>query len=493
MNYLGFFIGNHDSNATVVKNGKIYYEKSERNKNEKHHRAEINWIDEIKSKYNIEPDQVCVTDGNRNDLGECSSDNLFAQHRNLHVIDHHFAHILSAFPIVDMQQVNWGISIDGRGDNERRISIIKNPGTNPENVWTSQHKSISKLLTIIGEKMGLGGQPIDLAGKVMGLQAYGEVNQDFVDQCKKLFEEQDPLLIPFLVPWHSKLPWSHQITFNAEDQEFRNWLASIHMVCQEYVLHIFRKFCKPDDLIVYTGGVAQNTVINMAVRREFPNLVIPPHAYDGGLSLGCVEFLRARYGGPDFDTSYFPYWQQDECPEDPRDEIIEDIADCLADGQTVGWFQGGGEIGPRALGHRSLLFDPRHENGKEIVNRIKKREWWRPYAGSVLQTKASTFFELDDSPYMLYACGMKMPDIMPAIRHVDDTCRIQTVEDNPRCGYAKLLKAFEQRTGIPILLNTSLNTGGKPIVGTQNQAIQMFEETEMDVLCMGNKVIKKHS
>jgi len=488
--YLGFFLGQHDSNVAIVKDGLIHYRKSERTTGQKHHRADISFVHQMLAEFDIEnPTAVAYTDGNRNGLGSCPENLLFTETEPLFNcptfnLDHHYAHTLSVFPIQNLQQVKWGISIDGRGDHERRISVIKNPAKAPELVHYSFDKGICYLLNTIGKKMGLTGRSIDFPGKIMGLQAYGIPNQEYVSKCKEIFH-QDPLLIPFLVPWHK------QIEFDANDQDFKDWIASVHLVLEEYVLELFRKFCHPDDVIAYTGGAAQNTVINMRLKREFPNLVIPPHCYDGGLSLGCIEFLRIRYNEQFQNHKPFPYWQDDEIVKDPRDEVIEEIADHLAAGRLVGWYQGNGEIGPRALGNRSLLFDPRHENGHEIVNRVKQREPWRPFAGSVLKESASTFFELDDSPYMLYACGMKMPDIMPAIAHVDNTCRIQTVEYRPTCGYTKLLKAFERRTGIPILLNTSLNMGGKPIVSTTQDAIEMFQQTEMDVLCLGNRVMKK--
>lgn len=488
-NYLGFFLGLHDSNLTLVKDDQIIYQKSERLLGIKHHKADIHFVNKILNDHKIEHlNGVAYTDGNRNGLGECTGKNLVQDglpYWNCPVfnLDHHYAHALSVWPMIELKKVKWAISIDGRGDNERRISIIKNPGTSPELVYENKNLGIAKLLMYIGEKMGLSGQPVDFAGKIMGLQSYGIPDLNYVEKSRELFKH-DIRMIPYALTWHQELSYS------PDDQDFKNWLATIHLMIEEYVIDLFQKFFQPDDFIAYTGGVSQNTVINMRLKRLFPNLQIPPHAYDGGLSLGCIEFLRQK-NNEKFQRRFFPFWQNDEIIKDPRNEIIEKIADYLVEGKTVGWYQGYGELGPRALGNRSLLFDPRHKDGKEIVNQIKQREEWRPFAGSVLEENASEYFELEKSPYMLYACKVKKPEVLPAITHIDNTCRIQTVPYHETDGYAKLLKEFEKRTGIPILLNTSLNMGGKPIVSTVQEAIDMFKKTKMDVLCLGNKIMKK--
>tara|TARA_B000000557_G_scaffold224042_1_gene193472 strand:- start:2533 stop:3087 length:555 start_codon:yes stop_codon:yes gene_type:complete len=181
----------------------------------------------------------------------------------------------------------------------------------------------------------------------------------------------------------------------------------------------------------------------------------------------------------------FPYCQDDYAPEEVTDKTIEQAAELLAQGKIVGWYQGHGEIGPRALGNRSILMDPTIKNGKDILNsRVKKREWWRPFGASVLKDKAADYFDIEDSPYMLYNAKVKQSGLDP-ITHVDGTCRHQTVtyESNPT--YYKLISAFEKKTGCPILLNTSLNIGGKPIAGTPEDA----DVSGLDALIIGNQII----
>merc|ERR1711995_25527 len=141
-----------------------------------------------------------------------------------------------------------------------------------------------------------------------------------------------------------------------------------------------------------------NTVINTELRKIY-NMDILPHVYDGGLSIGALRYAV----GYDFDIGEFPYCQDDYAPEEVNDQTIEEAAELLAQGMIVGWYQGHGEIGPRALGNRSILMNPMIKNGKDILNsRVKKREWWRPFGASVLREKAAEYFDIDDSPYMLY-------------------------------------------------------------------------------------------
>ena len=148
---------------------------------------------------------------------------------------------------------------------------------------------------------------------------------------------------------------------------------------------------------------------------------------------------------------------------------------------------------PRALGNRSILLNPLIKNGKQILNeKIKKRETFRPYGASIIENYTSDFFECDFlSEYMLYAVKIKNKDLFPCISHVDGTCRIQTVSNNKNEVYYNLLNSFFEKTGIPLLLNTSLNINGKPIASTMNDAIELFKNSDMDVLCLGNEIYKK--
>jgi carbamoyltransferase len=256
------------------------------------------------------------------------------------------------------------------------------------------------------------------------------------------------------------------------------------------VLDFFERHCTPQDTIVYAGGVALNTVFNEALSHKYPNLIILPHAYDGGVSLGCLEFLRRRFNLPKLEKEGFPYWQQDIELEKPSDETIRKVAKMLADEKIVGWFQGRGELGPRALGNRSILMSPTIKDGKKILNDgIKHREHWRPYAPAVLLEHCPDWFDLDEpSPYMLRAVPTKEDKkaLIPAVVHVDGTSRVQTVSKEDNEIFYRLISEFHKLTGVPLVLNTSLNKAGHPIYSTRHQCMEMLLDTKLDAVCMGD-------
>ena len=166
-------------------------------------------------------------------------------------------------------------------------------------------------------------------------------------------------------------------------------------VTEKVYVDTFERYTEVDDVICYSGGVAQNTVINSEIRKVRPDLHIPPHCNDSGLSLGAVEFLRRYYDQEDFDTTGFPFWQDDEAPSTPPSiKTIKETAERLARGEIVAWYQGHGEVGPRALGNRSILMNPSVENGKSVINgKVKNREFYRPFGASVLEEKAKNYFD----------------------------------------------------------------------------------------------------
>jgi carbamoyltransferase len=184
----------------------------------------------------------------------------------------------------------------------------------------------------------------------------------------------------------------------------------------------------------------------------------------------------------------FPFIVDDEAPIDiPTEHTIDLIAKFLLNGKTVGWYQGHGEAGPRALGNRSILFNPLISNGKEIVNAIKKRENYRPFGAVVLREYAHEYFDIDgEDPYMLFM-GIVLDKRLKSITHVDNTCRIQTL-DKENLLLRQLLEKFKEYSGVPILLNTSLNVAGRPIAGSIGDAIELFETSILDILVFGNTV-----
>ena len=241
----------------------------------------------------------------------------------------------------------------------------------------------------------------------------------------------------------------------------------------------------------------------------FDNLYVQPAAGDAGLAIGASLFvyhhilgnprkfiMRHSYWGPEYSNDQIKNTLTNSGINfSAKEEInISDyISSKLADGKIVAWYQGKAEWGPRALGNRSILADPRNNDMKEILNqKIKNREDFRPFAPSVLEEKASEWFDgATHSPFMLITYKAKKEKIkyMPAPIHVDGSARIQTVNKETNPLYWNLIKQFEMKTGVPSLINTSFNES-EPIVDTPQQALETFKRTNMDILVMGNYVIE---
>ena len=176
-----------------------------------------------------------------------------------------------------------------------------------------------------------------------------------------------------------------------------------------------------------------------------------------------------------------------------RSSLLKKTAKLIADGNVVGWYQGKMEWGPRALGNRSILADPRRADMKDILNaKIKHRESFRPFAPSILEEFTAEYFEIDiPSPYMLMVAPVKKPKDIPAVTHVDGTGRLQTVSKESNELYYNLINEFNKITGVPVIINTSMNVMGEPIVNTPEQAYSMITKTDMDYIVMGNYLVKK--
>jgi len=266
------------------------------------------------------------------------------------------------------------------------------------------------------------------------------------------------------------------------------------------------------------GGVALNGVANSRILKEgpFDKIHIPPSPGDAGSAIGCVQFLFYSYLNNERNIElnsdtlisnnvYLgPYYSNEEIKSFlisnhidyqfyEKDVLIERTAKLIFEQNVVGWFQGKMEWGPRALGNRSILADPRNEKMKDILNeKIKHRESFRPFAPSILEEYVSDYFDLNiPSPYMLLVSKVKKPHEIPAVTHVDGTGRLQTVSKKSNPLYYDLIKEFQKITGVPVIVNTSMNVRGEPIVNTPEQAYNMLLKTDMDYLVLGNFVVKR--
>lgn len=395
-------------------------------------------------------------------------------------ISHHYSHALSTW-MLETKTPDVQIVIDGLGDGRPWSVYKKEKLVAAGNI---KNGSIGWGIREAGKLLEIKyGHYNDIAGKVMALQAYGSVDQGYFNFLGRFNFQQ------------LKDIWSvnHWYDYKGDSLVGRlshlDWVATVHLKMGEMILDFFRHFADKNDTVSYSGGVAQNVIWNSLLKDHFPNLVIPPHSSDEGLSLGGIEWLRKLHGLPQLKMPGFPYAQSDTGVPGPSDKTVEAAAQLLAKGKILGWYQGHGEIGPRALGNRSILMDPRIGRGNDVINRVKKRETYRPFGASVLKERFGDYFEGAADDLMLFACRVK-DRAFPAITHVDKTCRVQVV-DGKNPVFKKLLTRFFEISGCPVLLNTSLNLAGKPIAAFPETARQFFFDSDIDAMIVGDEIYCK--
>ncbi len=309
----------------------------------------------------------------------------------------------------------------------------------------------------------------------------------------------------------------------AENQHYADIAASIQVVTEEILLRMVRHACARTQTtrLCMAGGVALNSVANGRILRETPvtDLYVQPAAGDSGAALGAALFVQHQVlGQPRRFVMEHAYWGADLDPDRVRStvttsgmrhvrcsedgEVIERTVDLLTKGGVIGWAQGRFEWGPRALGNRSIIADPRRAEMKDIVNtKIKFREPYRPFAPSVIEERAADFFDLPGGSrqyptrFMLLVTPVLEQGKLriPAVTHVDGSARLQTVVPSTNPRYHALIRAFGEASGVPVLLNTSFNLRGEPIVNTPEEAFSTFARSEMDALVLDRTIIYKDS
>jgi carbamoyltransferase len=305
------------------------------------------------------------------------------------------------------------------------------------------------------------------------------------------------------------------------NQHYADVAASIQAVTEDVMVRMAQEAYRQSGLknLCMAGGVALNSVGNSKIlaKAPFEQIYIQPAAGDGGGALGAALYgYHCVLGRPRGLVLNHAYWGEQHCSSkiesflsesnipyecfDNEEDLIGRVVDALQSGKVVGWSQGRFEWGPRALGNRSILADPRRPEMKDIVNtKIKFREPYRPFAPSVLAERADEYFNLNGASgqypmrFMLYVMGVK-PDkqhLLPAVTHVDGTSRLQTVHREVSPRYYKLIEQFGEATGVPVLLNTSFNLKGEPIVNTPREAFRTFSMSDMDILVLENCLVRK--
>jgi carbamoyltransferase len=447
----------------------------------------------------------------------------------VHRVEHHRAHLASSFFVSPFDRAAL-LSIDGFGD---FVSTMWGTGCGNKieiDDWVEFPHSMGLLYTAITQYLGFPKYGDEF--KVMGLAPYGE--PEYLERLRTLLRVNPrhgfELDLSYFVhhsegvnmTWDSGAPTIGDV-FSAKlerafgprrrtnepvEARHNNMAASLQALLEEVVLGLLRTIAQTTGLkdLCLAGGVALNCTMNGKILTETPfeRVYIQPASYDAGTSLGAALYVKHQtLGAPrDFVMDHV-YWgldySRDACRaaleahglcyrELPDEALADEAATLIAAGNIVGWYQGRFEWGPRALGNRSIVCDPRNAAMKDHLNeRIKHRESFRPFAPSVLEERAGDWFaQADASPFMLMTCQVR-PDkqpLVPAITHVDGTARQQTVSRATNPKYWALIHAFERKTGVPVVLNTSFNEN-EPVVNTPDEAISCFLRNDMDVLALG--------
>ena len=382
-------------------------------------------------------------------------------------IDHHQSHAAYAFLSSGYAESDI-LAIDGRGWQFNCIFINKTG----EITNLSNDISIGGLWNRLAQDIGFGY--LD-AGKVMGLVGFGKHNDEIYAMVHQYLENPN-----------------HRLPEGAKDILQRVTKEDVAFTLQHVTLELIKKFVYPlktSDNLCIAGGVAYNGYVNEEFTKHYTNVHVPPAAGDEGQSLGTYMhadyILNNNVHVPDVYAGKEYNYVGDEKVN------IAEVAQAIAHGKIVGWFQGKSESGNRALGNRSILADPRNPKIKDIINsKIKLREDFRPFAPSVLEEHYTDYFDTNQpSPYMSRIMPVKS-DAIPGVTHVDGTARIQTVTREFNERYYDLINEFYKITGVPMLLNTSFNCQ-EPIVETPEDAIATFNKCGLDILVIGDYIVRK--
>lgn len=432
-------------------------------------------------------------------------------------VPHHYSHAMSALALSGYES-SLVTTFDGSGESSSGM-VFEGEGTMLKQIADiPSSKSLGRLYEKVIGFLGYG--QFD-EYKVMGLAPYGNPERyrslfqtlytlllkgDYVIHYDKIFS-----LLDLGMPRRKGEPFT---------QMHKDIAASLQEALEEIAFHVIRFYqqeTKQKNLCM-AGGVAHNCTLNGKILRSgmFENVFVQPAAHDAGCALGAAlyAYYKAKpiakksfkldhvYWGTDIGSSFSVLNQlrqwQDFITFEELIDVAGQTAQLLASGYVVGWVQGRSEFGPRALGNRSILADPRPEDNKERINKmIKKREGYRPFAPSVLEEEVDEFFDVPPNqkqlPFMIFVVNVREEkrNLLGAVTHVDGTARIQTVSRKTNERYWNLIHSFKKLTGVPVLLNTSFNNNFEPIVDSVEDAVVCFLTTGLDYLVVGEYLIKK--
>lgn len=454
----------------------------------------------------------------------------------LHYIEHHRSHMASTFFASPFNEAVI-LTIDGSGDFTTTMMGIGRG----EHIQVLQSidfpHSLGIFYTTFTQLLGFGAYGDEY--KVMGLAAYGK--PVMARKMNEIVLLQDDGTFRLDLGWFrsgsegyvyystGKQPIIPEL-YTAKMQEHfgpargktdpitqyhKDLAASVQHITEQCIFHMLRHLHRVTGItnVCLAGGVAQNSVANgkITLNTPFKNVYVPPAGHDAGLAMGAALWLQHQLGGQKrsapmltaFTGISFTNEQVlgvlHEKPVhfvlmDDFDQLCRKVADVIEAGGVVGWFRGRSEFGPRALGNRSILADPRRSDARELLNhKIKRREPFRPFAPAILEEHTADYFVVDDAtPFMekVFPIRREKQAEIPAVTHVDGTGRLQTVSSTLHPHFYRLIDTFRQRTGTPILLNTSFNEN-EPIVNTPSEALDCFLRTQMDLLVLEDVVVSR--
>jgi carbamoyltransferase len=430
-------------------------------------------------------------------------------------VDHHLAHAISAYSYSGLDKAAV-VVMDGRGAWEA------------SSIWYGHDGHLDHVLTIPWpNSLGLfyaqftqylGFVPNSDEWKVMGLAPYGNPGLDlseFISLNHESYRVNAPLLFERNngTSAIAKRLGPERTPESEIDDSFKNVAYAVQDACEVAMLALVKLATQKTNCrnVCLAGGVALNSKANGKIQASgmVDNIFVQPAASDDGVALGAVfapyldnggrlpmKPMRHAYLGPEFcDAEIEKALRTYKLRASILDNVAGTTAELLANGKIIGWFQGRMEFGPRALGHRSILADPRDpEMNAKVNNAVKFREWWRPFAPSMLKEVASEYLEhACDSPFMILTNPVRPEkrSVIPSVTHVDGSARPQTVEKDINPLYWNLIYEFGKRTGVPVLMNTSFNLRGEAIVNTPTDAIRTFFSSGMDALVIGSYLVEK--
>jgi carbamoyltransferase len=439
------------------------------------------------------------------------------------MIEHHLSHAASSYLVSPYKDAAI-VTVDGVG--EWATSTICHGVGSDIKILKEIHFPHSLGLLYSAYTYYLGFKVNSAEYKVMGLAPYGEPK--YVDKVMETITYNDDGSFKMNMKYFS-YDYGLRMTNRAFEELFgqptrepestleqfhKDVAMSVQVVTEEIVLRMVRHAHEitGSKNLCMAGGVALNCVANGRVVKETPykDVFIQPAAGDAGGAVGVATYLyhtvlgnertwewEHAYLGPEYSTDEIRKFLDENgivYKEFDENGMLDATVQALVDQKTIGWFQGRMEFGPRALGARSIIADARNPENKSVVNlKIKFRESFRPFAPSVLEEKCNEWFELDiPSPYMLLVADVREGKrTIPAVTHVDQSARIQTVNEKENPRYYQLLKRFDEKTGCPLIINTSFNVRGEPIVCKPDEAYTCFMRTNMDVLVLDKFVMYK--